>query len=70
MTAKELQSLAVAAVASQFSYKQCPHTFARELLAKEPQLWAYDIALADLRSDGFKVTQQRKDAIWKALGGN
>jgi len=60
---------AVYAVASQYGYKPDPVAYAKELLAKEPQLWAASIAEADLRNDGLRVTKARKDAIWKALGG-
>ena len=69
MDAKELTYRAVTAVASQYGYKADPVAFARELIAREPQLWAAEIAEAELRADGHRVTAARKAAIWKALGG-
>jgi phage-related minor tail protein len=69
MTEKDLQHRAVLAVASQYTYKKESIAYARELLKKEPQLWAYEIAQRELREDGFRVTQHRKDTIWRALGG-
>lgn len=69
MNTKEITYRAVSAVASQFGYKADPMAYAKELLAKEPQLWAASAVEAELRADGHRVTQARKDAIWKALGG-
>lgn len=70
ITTKELTYRAETAVASQFGYKgRDALAHARILLAKEPQLWAQSIAEDELRADGFKITQNRKDAIWRALGG-
>lgn len=69
MSQNEMTKRAIYAVASQYGYKDDPVAYAKELLAKKLQLWAMGIAEADLRSDGLRVTQARKDAIWKALGG-
>lgn len=69
MSQNEMTKRAIYAVASQYGYKADPVAYAKELLAKEPQLWAMKIAEADLLSDGLRFTQARKDAIWKALGG-
>ena len=67
---KELTTRAIDAVASQFRYKgDGARAHAVSLIAKEPQLWAAPISEQDLRNDGFKATLQRKDAIWRALGG-
>lgn len=69
MSNDEMTKRAIYAVASQYGYKDDPVAYAKELLAKEPQLWAASIAEEELRNDGLRVTQARKNAIWKALGG-
>jgi hypothetical protein len=69
MDKKEIALRAVYAVASQFGYKADPIAYARELLAKEPQLWAAEIVENEIKADGFRVTKARKAAIWAAVGG-
>ena len=69
MDKRELTMRAVDAVASQYLSKADPRGFARDLIAQAPQLWAAEIAENDLRADGHRVTRQRREAIWRALGG-
>ena len=66
---KLLSTFAIAAVAALYSYKPSPMSYARELLTREPQTWAYLAAIEDLEACGWRASRNRKDIIWATLGG-
>lgn len=66
---QDVEYFAVSAVAAQYRYKPNPMEYARELLARGPQTWAYLDAIEDLKACGWRATENRKNIIWATLGG-
>lgn len=69
MDRKEIQYRCESVIAMHYMHKEDAFTYAKELLKSAPQTWAYAEVQDQIKSDGFRVTQKRKDMIWEALGG-